>query len=43
VQRFGFALAVQVGAILESERMYRGSLHEDQNNFVLVLRPNIEF
>jgi hypothetical protein len=43
VARWGLAFAVQLGAILESERMYVGSLHEDEDNFILVLRPNIEF
>lgn len=43
LRSWSFALALQGGFIYENDRTYTGSLREDDDNFIFVLRPNIEF
>lgn len=37
------AVAMQLGAIVEKNRQYLGSLYEEKDHVILVLRPNLEF
>jgi hypothetical protein len=43
VPGWGFALAVETGFLYESNRAYIGSLRDAEDNFIFVLRPNLEF
>lgn len=43
IERWGFALALEGGFVYQNDRAYTGSLRDDDDNFIFVLRPNLEF
>jgi hypothetical protein len=43
IQAWGVAVALEAGVLHEHERAYGGSLRGDENDFLFVLRPNLEF
>ena len=43
LERWGFAIALETGFVYENNRAYTGSLRDDDDNFIFVLRPNVAF
>jgi len=43
VQALRLAIALETGFIHESRRAYSGSLRDDEDDYLFVLRPNLEF
>lgn len=43
LERWGVALAVEAGVLHENRRAYAGSLRDEDDDVIFVLRPNVEF